>query len=138
MSYSDGLGFEPVLEVTGDISTLDVSLQDDVAAVIREGLSNMSRHAGAGSGCVRLSLGSSVRIEIVDDGVGMPARRRRSGLANLERRATARAGSFTVSTAVPTGTQLTWSVPVTAQPGPSALWRPDARRESEYERLELI
>jgi signal transduction histidine kinase len=120
-SYADGLGFEPVLEVTGDISTLDESLQDDVAAVIREGLSNMSRHARAGTGRVRLSRGSNLRIEIVDDGVGVGARKRRSGLANLERRATARSGSFTVSTAVPTGTRLIWSVPVNTQPGPSAL-----------------
>jgi signal transduction histidine kinase len=120
-SYADSLGFAPRLEIIGDVTALDEALQDDVAAVVREGLSNMSRHARAGSGCVRLTCGPTVEIEIVDDGVGMGARGRSSGLANLEQRATARSGSFTVEAAVPTGTRLTWVVPIRTAPGHSAL-----------------
>jgi signal transduction histidine kinase len=120
-SYADSLGFEPRLEVAGDITVLEESLQDDVAAVIREGLSNMSRHAHARAGCVTLTCGATVRIEIVDDGVGVGARGRSSGLANLERRATSRSGSFAVAAALPTGTRLTWSVPVGSSSGRSAL-----------------
>ncbi|GAB3050210.1 two-component system sensor histidine kinase [Intrasporangium mesophilum] len=120
-SYADSLGFEPRLELTGDVTALEESLQDDVAAVIREGLSNMSRHARAGTGCVRLTCGPTVLIEIIDDGVGIGAGGRSSGLANLERRATSRSGSFTVAAALPTGTRLTWSVPVRTRSGRSAL-----------------
>ncbi len=49
---------------------------------------------------------------VADDGDGIPAdQTRRSGLANLERRATELGGHFTVDSG-PDGTKLTWAVPL--------------------------
>ncbi len=93
------------LMVTGDLA-------EDVVAVIREGLSNAARHAGADQTGVTLDvLDGMVHLAIVDDGGGITDPSRRSGLANLEARATARGGTFVVDTGA-RGTRLLWSVPI--------------------------
>ncbi|MES2092546.1 MAG: GAF domain-containing protein [Actinomycetota bacterium] len=93
------------LMVTGDLT-------EDVVAVIREGLSNAARHADADQTGVTLDvLNGMVHLAIVDDGGGITDPSRRSGLANLEARATARGGTFVVDTGA-RGTRLLWSVPI--------------------------
>ncbi|MDO7882779.1 sensor histidine kinase [Salinibacterium soli] len=112
---ADILPEPPRLSFAGPVDLLvDPDLADDVVAVVREGLSNVARHAGATETAVTVTAGRGVvSIEIVDDGVGMPeAPARSSGLANLATRAEGRGGSFT-TTARPTGgTVLSWTAPV--------------------------
>jgi signal transduction histidine kinase len=86
---------------------------DQVLAALREALSNAARHAAAQSVEVlvlvrddRLTLGVS------DDGKGLGATTRRSGLANLEARATALGGELVVESEPGKGTSLRWSVPL--------------------------
>jgi signal transduction histidine kinase len=91
----------------------DERLSDDVVAVVREGLSNTAKHARARAAAVHLEASSSalvVRVE--DDGVGMGAADRRSGLANLRSRAERRGGELVVSPAPAGGLSLAWSVPL--------------------------
>jgi signal transduction histidine kinase len=93
------------LMVTGDLA-------EDVVAVTREGLSNAARHARAEQTGVTLDvLNGMLHLTIFDDGGGITDTSRRSGLANLEARATARGGSFVVDTGAG-GTRLRWSVPI--------------------------
>ena len=128
-----GLGFAPSLVVSLDGTTVVVGgldadrvdhrvgpdLTADVVAVVREGLANAARHARASSVTVRvLVLGTapegSVRVEVEDDGVGLPAdRRRSSGTRNLAERAHERGGTVEIG-APPTGpgTLLTWEAPL--------------------------
>nr|WP_238338132.1 GAF domain-containing sensor histidine kinase [Pedococcus badiiscoriae] len=119
-TYAASLGYTPALTLEGDLSHLDPDLAADLMAVVREGLSNVSRHAQAGAATVQLCLGPSLTVAITDNGTGLGATGRRSGLANLERRATARSGTFTVESVEPSGTRVTWVVPL-GGPGPSAL-----------------
>lgn len=113
-SYAAGLGFAPDLVVEGGLADLDPALRSDVLAVVREGLSNVSRHAKATSAGLRVVIeDEEVSVEISDDGVGVDPLRARSGLVNLAERAAAAAGEFDVYRAEPSGTRLHWRVPLT-------------------------
>jgi two-component system, NarL family, sensor histidine kinase DevS len=106
------LGYEPTLRFSGPVDTLvDQALADDLAAVLREALSNVARHAQAGKVSVRLDVSfATVCLEVSDDGVGMGDTDRRSGLANLTERASRRGGSLTVASTPNEGTQLRWQI----------------------------
>lgn len=100
-------------------SRVDDSCSDDAVAVVREGLSNIARHARATAGAVSVDVQGGTRdgkltVSIADDGVGIdPAHTRNSGLANMAERARLNGGTFTVGTGLEgKGTRLTWSVPL--------------------------
>jgi signal transduction histidine kinase len=115
---------EPQVRFVGAVDTVgDEELVDDVAAVVRESLSNVARHAHAEQVVVEVSLKDSVlEVLVEDDGVGIGTSSRRSGLANLRKRAEQRSGSFVVGpTARGTGTQVIWQariLPVARPPLP--------------------
>jgi signal transduction histidine kinase len=114
-----GLGAPPRLFVEGPLSAIGSDLSADVVAVLREGLSNVVRHAGAQQVEVFVCVARTVEIEVVDDGCGMAADSRRSGLVNLAHRAAVRGGSCELEPRPEGGTVLRWSVPlppVVAQP----------------------
>ena len=122
------LGFAPtfVVEVDGAAPSgcildtrVDEKLSGDIVAVVREALSNAARHARATS--VRVSVevfgtgpSGEVVVGVIDDGAGLdPARTRNSGLANMQRRATLRGGSFSVGSGPRgRGTSLVWRAPL--------------------------
>jgi signal transduction histidine kinase len=106
------LGFTPTLELAGGPEPDDAGLRGDLLAVVREALANVSRHAQAGSASVVVTFGTSLSVTVTDDGVGIGTDDRRSGLANLGRRAAARSGTFHVSPSEPRGTELVWTVPL--------------------------
>jgi signal transduction histidine kinase len=111
-SFTPSLGFQASLRIEGDLSGVDDAVVADLVAVVREGLSNVARHAGASSAAVEVrSSGPSLVVVVADNGCGTSAEGRRSGLANLEQRALARAGTFELEPADPIGTRLTWAVP---------------------------
>lgn len=90
---------------------VDEDLADDLVAVVREGLANAARHARATLLHVRVGLGAeAIQVDIVDDGVGLPADPpRSSGLANLAQRARRHGGTFTWATGDDGGAHLTWT-----------------------------
>jgi signal transduction histidine kinase len=106
------LGWEPSVLFGGAVdSVADDALLDDVAAVVRESLSNVARHAGAARADVSVTVrGPMVVVVVQDDGVGVGDSDRRSGLANLRQRAAERSGTFEVGPAEGgRGTRVTWS-----------------------------
>lgn len=108
------LGTRPELDVRGavDLSVPD-ELTDDSVAVVREALTNVARHAAATWASVRITADpDQLQIEILDNGRGIGTASRRSGLANLRARAERRAGRLTISDRAPSGTHLTWAVPL--------------------------
>ncbi|MFR9805152.1 GAF domain-containing protein [Pseudonocardia sp. RS010] len=107
------LGFEPVVRFAGPIETVaDPGLAPDLFAVAREALTNIARHAHATLAEVDLTAaGGELILQVADDGVGIPAGGRRSGLQNMRRRAEQRGGRFTLQPRDPHGTVLTWTVP---------------------------
>jgi signal transduction histidine kinase len=107
------LGFSPSVRFSGVMDTLPGPLVEDLLAVLREGLSNVARHARAHLVDVEVrTTGERLILDLRDDGVGLGASTRRSGLANLRRRAEQRGGTFTVQDVEPRGTRLVWSVPL--------------------------
>jgi signal transduction histidine kinase len=126
VSCSEVMDFTAGLELFGEAAGITAEQEQDVSAVVREGLANVARHARATSATVRVSVGPRLEVVIVDDGVGAPVTGRRSGLANLEERAAARGGSCEVTAASPRGTRLTWDVPAAggaARLGDDAGWQ---------------
>lgn len=103
------------LDTTGDESEevdarLGEQLSDDVVAVVREGLSNVARHAQATSARVVVDVEPrTVRIVVHDDGRGPGAASdRRSGLANLLGRAEDHSGSSRLMANPAGGSILVW------------------------------
>ena len=108
------LGFEPGLQFSGlQEDTLPPAVVEDLLAVLREALTNVARHAGASTAEVDVTCtGGRLMLQVADDGRGLGPTERRSGLANMRRRAEAHSGSLEITSAEPTGTTLCWSVPI--------------------------
>jgi signal transduction histidine kinase len=105
----------PRLTFAGPVDLMvEPDVADDVVAVVREGLANVARHAGADQAWALVAVSDGwVMVEIEDDGRGIdPDASRRSGTANLAARAEARGGTVTVGPRNPRGTVLRWSIPL--------------------------
>ena len=111
-SIIPALGFEPALRFTGLLEgTLTGPVIDDLLAVLREALSNVARHAAARSVTVDTTVAEGQLIlQVSDDGRGIGPTDRRSGLANMRRRAEAHDGRLRIADGNQSGTVLTWSV----------------------------
>jgi signal transduction histidine kinase len=83
----------------------------EAEAVVREALTNIAKHACATAASLLVIVTEDrLIIEVMDNGTGPGELTRRSGLANLERRAEELAGSLTVEPASDGGTHLRWTV----------------------------
>jgi signal transduction histidine kinase len=86
---------------------------EDLLGVLREALSNIARHAQAGSATIAVSAVSDrLTLDVSDNGTGIGTTTRHSGLANLRRRAEHHGGTLTLADREPSGTRLTWSIPL--------------------------
>jgi len=129
------LGFAADLEITVDGEVIargdhdsgsrelgcrvSAKIAEDVVAVVREGLSNVARHADASSVRVEIRKDSRrarghLQVRIRDDGCGLdPQSTRRSGVDNLVCRARRHHGHAHLTTnPVGKGAQLVWQVPL--------------------------
>ncbi|WP_239096131.1 GAF domain-containing sensor histidine kinase [Micromonospora lutea] len=110
------LGFRPRLELTGPIdSAVPDEIHPELAAVLREALSNAVRHAEATAVSVAVCVNATqVTVTVTDNGVGCDPAAARGGLVNLRERAERHGGTFEVRRAEPHGTELLWSIPLRA------------------------
>ncbi|MFD3914119.1 GAF domain-containing protein [Streptomyces sp. NPDC058603] len=116
------LGFRPAHRFVGPVDSVGELAGKNLIAALREALSNAFRHAHATrievvvDSTVRLPDGRrAVRLSVGDDGVGIPAGGRRSGLRNLGRRANSLGGSSTCEPGLGErgrGTTVVWQVPL--------------------------
>ena len=112
------LGFAPSLRLGAGLGTqVDAEVGEQVLAALREALSNAARHASASQVDVTVDVGADgmLTVQVTDDGTGIPAEGRRSGLRNLARRAEKLGGELRLNPADPDaarpGTRLEWRVP---------------------------
>lgn len=120
-------GIATTVRVSGPTDGLTDQVAEHAEAVVTEAVSNVLRHAHATRLTVTATVADDVVLEVRDDGVGIPADNvRRSGLANMARRAELLGGRCTVGTATETtnatatetateagtGTCVRWTVPL--------------------------
>ncbi|MDQ6525292.1 GAF domain-containing protein [Nocardioides sp. LHD-245] len=106
------LKFRPALRFEGPVRTLvPEDVVPDLLAVLAEGLSNASRHAGASAVEVTLEAGAEIALTVSDNGRGMTGAVTESGIANMRARAEQRGGGLQVVSAPDGGTTLVWTVP---------------------------
>ncbi|KJF21302.1 histidine kinase [Rhodococcus sp. ACPA4] len=103
----------PSVQFSGAIDTLvKAGIHPHAEAVLREGLSNVLRHAQADTITISVTADLEFAITIDDDGKGIPVGVHKSGLHNLERRAEHCGGTCTIGNRSPNGTRLVWRVPL--------------------------
>jgi two-component system, NarL family, sensor histidine kinase DevS len=111
---ADILGFTPRVSFKGPVDTVVPDrVAEQMLGVLREGLSNIGRHAHATSADIVVSADAErVTLSITDNGRGMDGVTRRSGLLNLTHRSAALGGDLVVGTRPGGGTRLDWSSPL--------------------------
>lgn len=109
----ESLGRPPKLEIEGTLSDVPVATADHARAALREALSNVVRHSGARSVLVRVRRSASeLRLQVVDDGCGIPRDVSKRGLRHLEERAVAAGGRCGITSSPDSGTTVSWEVPL--------------------------
>ncbi|MEV5509137.1 sensor histidine kinase [Streptomyces orinoci] len=117
------LGFQPSAHFIGPVDAkVGERTGKHLIAALREALSNAFRHARASrievvvDATARLADGrEAVRLTVADDGVGIPAGGRRSGLRNLAKRAESLGGSSSYGPGLGEdggGTRVVWEAPL--------------------------
>ena len=113
------LGFAPSLRLGAGLGgQIKPEVAEQALAALREALSNAARHAAATvvEVTVDLDAGGMLTVQVTDNGIGIPADGRRSGLGNMASRAEKLGGDLQLGPADPgapsPGTRLEWRVPV--------------------------
>ena len=112
------LGFAPSLRLGAGLGEeVRPEVAEQVLYALREALSNAARHSGASQVDVTVDVDAdgTLTVLVSDDGTGIPADGRRSGLRNLASRAEKLGGELRLADADPgaaaPGTRLEWRVP---------------------------
>lgn len=110
-----GAGLELDLDLPDEEPALPAAVEVAAYRVAQEALTNVVRHAGATR--LRLGLqvaGSQLRLQVVDDGRGLGATpaTRGVGMGSMSERAREIGGRVDVSTATPSGTAVTLTLPL--------------------------
>jgi signal transduction histidine kinase len=81
--------------------------------VLRESLTNVAKHARAAQIRVFVQADNErLALTVIDNGIGLGQGTRRSGLANLNRRAERHGGHLDVGNSPEGGLRLQWSIPL--------------------------
>jgi signal transduction histidine kinase len=115
---TDMLGFAPSLRLGAGLGDgISSEAAEQALAALREALSNAARHAQASEVDVTVDVSPDgmLTIQVTDNGIGVPADGRRSGLRNLASRAEKLGGELRLGPAGQDadhpGTRLEWRVP---------------------------
>ena len=108
------LGFPVTVRFDGPVDTLITrSLAEHVVPVVREGLTNVAKHADASRARVTLEIGAEhLCVVVEDDGRGGAEPGEGYGLGNLRQRAEREGGELEIRESEFGGTALRWEVPL--------------------------
>ncbi|HEY3530271.1 MAG TPA: GAF domain-containing protein [Nocardioides sp.] len=112
--YRRVLGFVPELRIKGPIDTgVNETIRESLLKVLREAVSNVSRHAHAGRVEIVATVGDGrFTLAVDDDGVGFSSTGPRSGLENARARAAALGGDLQLEDSPLGGARVVWTVPL--------------------------
>jgi signal transduction histidine kinase len=109
---------------TGESADIDADRSTALFRMCQELLTNVARHSGATHVHVRLAIGrAAVRLDVRDDGRGMPSaasRRTGLGLLGIRERAAAFGGDVSIDSGPHTGTHVRIRIPLARVPRPRA------------------
>jgi signal transduction histidine kinase len=115
----DGLRIS--LEAPDYLPPLPAAVEVAAYRITLEALTNVVRHAHARQCAIRLALDNVLRLEIIDDGCGLPAHRRTGiGLTSIRERTTELGGTCIIQPAPAGGTQVLVSLPLPKEKGERA------------------
>jgi signal transduction histidine kinase len=101
------------VETPEELPTLPAAVEVAIYRIAQEALTNVDRHAGAQSCAVRLTVNGDVALEIVDDGVGIPAGRNVGvGLSSMRERAFELGGDCEIGSVPEGGTRVLVRLPL--------------------------
>jgi signal transduction histidine kinase len=102
-----------VVDAPEDLPNLPAAVEVAVYRIVQEALTNVARHAQAHSCFVWFAVNEEVGLEIVDDGVGIPAKPSAGvGLSSMRERASELGGSCVVEHAPEGGTRVLVRLPL--------------------------
>jgi signal transduction histidine kinase len=108
-----GSGLSPSVRIGGAVDTLvPAEVGVHAVAVVREAISNAVRHSRATVVTLTVEAGDALLVDVLDNGVGIDPGAARSGLRNLEERASQFGGCMVVRPESGGGTRLSWRVPL--------------------------
>ena len=104
---------ETTVRLSGPLTAVGADVAEQAMSVVIEAVSNAVRHSGAEHLTIGVDVTDELSIDVTDDGRGIdPANARRSGLANMKRRAEIVCGSCEIADAPGGGTRVRWSAPI--------------------------
>ncbi|MGH3638939.1 MAG: GAF domain-containing sensor histidine kinase, partial [Mycobacterium sp.] len=110
---TDDRNIETTVRISGPLTAVGEELAEQATPAIVEAVSNAVRHSGAAHLTVEIHVADDITIDVTDDGCGIDSNNpRRSGLANLHRRAELAGGSCEVGAAAGGGTHIRWAAPL--------------------------
>jgi signal transduction histidine kinase len=111
------------LNSSGDLVSLPAIVEVAAYRIVCEALTNVARHSGARTCSVTLVRDKGLRVEVVDDGVGIAGQRGRGlGLGSMRERAAELGGTLVIDAPPPGGTRIVARLPI--QPDPVVVARP--------------
>lgn len=110
---TENRGIITTLHMSGPMTAVGSDLAQHAEAAVAEAVSNAVRHSGASHLSIEVTVADALSIDIIDDGCGIPAdNQRRSGLANLRRRAEQVGGTCRIASPPAGGTLVHWTAPL--------------------------
>jgi signal transduction histidine kinase len=101
------------LTASGDLVSLPAIVEVAAYRIVCEALTNVARHSGARTCTVTLRRDKGLRVEVVDDGIGVSARTGRGlGLGSMRERAAELGGTFVVDAPPSGGTRIVARLPI--------------------------
>ncbi len=109
-----GGGLEVTVEVPQSLPELPAAVEVAAYRIVQEALTNVVRHARAGTCIVRLAcFAHTLQVEVVDNGIGLPPWARAGvGLHSMKERAAELGGSCTIERVAPSGTRVSFRFPL--------------------------
>lgn len=100
------------VQYKGPLSVVEGTLAQDAEAVVAEAIINAVRHTAATKLTIAVEVADDLRIDVIDNGKGLPDHTTEGGLMNLRERAELGGGVLDVGSASGGGAHLRWVVPL--------------------------